>query len=228
MKVNLDNARYYFLTCNNPTRKKHILNEFKDYNLKEVNPIMGIGRFKSGASGFIKMLDLASQNQDRNQPFQPFVMFEDDVKKYREFPPDIEIPDDTDILYIGLSICGMNKTGWYRGICCKNINDKIIRIYNMLSLHGIMICSIRGLLSVQKCMLEGYFKNIVWDIFTARQQPYLNVYALKTPLVYQYGKIGGREKETKINYENIKDTELPKEWISTDNISILTMENAYK
>ena len=188
MKINLDNIYYYFLTCNNKIRRDHITNEFKNYKLVEVNPIMDIGRNKSGASGFSKILDLACINQDNNKPFQPFAILEDDVKKNCDFPSDIEIPDDTDILYIGLSRCGMNNNE-AGTVCFKNINDNIIKIYNMLSLHGIIICSMRGLLSIQKCMLEGYFKNIIWDIFTAQIQPYLNVYALKNPLVYQYEKI---------------------------------------
>ena len=48
--------------------------------------------------------------------------------------------------------------------------------------------------------MESYFKNKPSDIFYANMQPYINVYALKNPLVYQYSKIGGQEKGTKINY----------------------------
>jgi len=223
MKINLDNIYYYFLTCDNKMRRDHITNEFKNYKLVEVNPIMNIGREKSGATGFSKILDQACINQDKNKPFQPFAIFEDDVKKFDEFPLEIEIPEDTDILYIGLSSCGMNKREWCNTICSKNINDDIIKVYNMLAFHGIIVCSMRGLLTLQKCMLESFFKNIIWDIYTAQIQPYLNVYALKKPLVYQYGKIGGQENLTKIDYIDKADIQIPKEWINKDNVSILTM-----
>jgi mannosyltransferase OCH1-like enzyme len=93
----------------------------------------------------------------------------------------------------------------------------------MLSLHGIMICSLRGMLSIQKCMLEGYFKNTVWDIFTANIQPYLNVYALKNPLVYQYKLLGGQQSGTLINYINKDDKIIPNDWINKTNVSIVTM-----
>ena len=226
MKINLDEIYYYFLTCNNKMRKDHMTNEFKNYKLVEVNPIMNIGIIKSKAAGFSKILDQACINQDKHKPFQPFVIFEDDVKKYRDFPSDIEIPDDTDILYIGLSICGFDKSRWrWNGVCFKNINDDIIKVYNMLTIHGIIVCSIRGLLTLQKCMLESYFKNIICDIYTTQIQPYLNVYALKKPLVYQYGKIGGQEKATKIDYIDKADIQIPKEWINKGNISLLTMNN---
>lgn len=225
MKIDLQNIYYYFLTCNNKIRKDHITNEFKNFKLVEVNPIMNIGKTKSGATGFSRILDQACIHQDKNKPFQPFAIFEDDVKKFDEFPLEIEIPNDTDILYIGLSICGMNKSRWCTTVCSRNINDNIIRVYNMLAFHGIIVCSIRGLLTLQKCMFESYFKNIIWDVYTAQIQPYLNVYALKKPLVYQYGKIGGQEEPTKINYVDKADIPISKEWINKDNLSILTMNH---
>ena len=228
MKINLQSVNYYFLTCNNPRRKKHILNEFKNFNLVEVNPLMNIGKNKSGISGFSKILDLASQNQIRNKPFQHFVIFEDDVKKYREFPSDIEIPNDTDILYIGLSTFGFtNRTfGVNNAICYKHINKDIIKVYNMLATHGMIICSIRGLLAFQKCLLEDYFTNRAWDTSIANMQPYLNVYALKMPLVYQFGELGGEETYTKFSINGNEDKEIPKEWINKRNISILTNFNS--
>jgi hypothetical protein len=223
MKLNLETMNYYFLTCNNEIRKNHILNEFKKFNLIEVNPVMNIKKKKSEATGYSRILDLACINQDKNKPFQPFTIFDDDVKKFDEFPLEIEIPDDADILYIGISKAGMNKTTDCPTICSKEINNNIIRIYNMLSTHGFIVCSIRGLLTLQKCMCESYFNNRACDIYTAQTQPYLNVYALKKPLVFQYGKIGGREPETKIDYINKTDISISKEWINKGNFSILSM-----
>lgn len=226
MHIFLDNMKYYFLTCNNEIRKQHMLNEFKDYDITEVNPVIDPSKNKSGATGFSRILDLATLNQDRSKPFQPFVIFEDDVKKYREFPKIMEIPDDTDILYVGLSSCGMNHDHWTSHVCFTNVtnNNEVIKIYNMLSLHGIIICSPRGLLAIQKCMLEGYFKDIIWDIFTAQIQPFYNVYALKNPLVYQFGEIGGQETPTKIEYpqEILEEQKIDPLWINYDNISTIT------
>ena len=78
------------------------------------------------------------------------------------------------------------------------------------------------------CILIYINKNIIWDIYTAQIQPYLNVYALKKPLVYQYKKIGGDEKPTKINYIDKADIPISKKWINKDNILILTMNNEKK
>jgi hypothetical protein len=229
MIIHLKNIIYYFLTCNNEIRKNHIISEFKNLKLVEVNPVINIDKFKSGTTGFSRILDQACINQDKNKPFQPFAIFEDDVKKYREFPSDIELPDDIDILYIGLSTWGLTtgNLGVNGAVCFKNINENIIRIYNMLSTHGMIICSMRGLLSLQKCMFEDYYEknHKGWDITICKIQPHLNVYALKDPLVYQYAKIGGQEIYTKINYKSKMDKPIPKNWISTNNVSILTMNN---
>jgi len=234
MKIELKKIKYYYLTCRNQVRIDHIENEFHDYNLIQINNTVfgeNIPKNKSGAVGFSKMIDTACKNQDINKPFEPFIMLEDDVKKYREFPEIIEIPDNTDILYVGLSTWGM-KTGFCGendSICYDNINDNIIRIYNMLSTHGIMICSISGLLAIQRCMSEAYFKEIIpWDIYTSQIQPYYNTYALKNPLVYQYGKFGPYELYTKINLNNINsDKKIDPTWINKTHFAAISSCNQH-
>jgi len=219
---------YYFLTYNNETRQKHIMNEFQNFKLVKVKGGDNGGKYISGATGFSRILDLACITQEKDAPFEPFAIFEDDVKKNREFPSTIEIPDDADILYIGSSVWGMTfgTQSHLFSVCFKNVNKDIIRVYNMLSLHGIIICSMRGLLAMQKCILEDLFKNRGYDISIAQMQPHINAYALKNPLVYQYGKIGGQEKSTLTNgYFNKKDRPIPKMWVNTRNISVVTNYN---
>lgn len=241
MKIILNNLNYYFLTVpkDDNERKKHILEEFKELNLKEVNPIPGSYfeynknlskhqiKSKSGVTGWLKILDLASQEMDNC--FKPFVIFEDDIKKYQEFPDFIKIPDNSDILYIGLSQWGMtnHKNGLNNKVCYQNVNlhENLIRIYNMLSTHGVIICSLRGLLSLQKCLLEDFYKNQGWDRSICYIQPYLNVYALKEPLVYQYEKLGGEELYTKINFKKLNNMPIPEKWKNKTNLSIITLNN---
>ncbi len=225
MIIDLNNIKYYYLTCDtNGVRKNRIIQNFSKYNIREVNPILGISKNMSGAIGFSRMIDIGLREQDRNKIFQPFVLLEDDCTKFRDFPDSIQVPDDCDILYIGLSYWGMphsnSEAGYWNNVYYKNYNDNIVRIYNMLSLHGIIICSASGALAIQKCMMEGYFKDNIWDIYTAFIQPYYNVYALKTPLVYQDGQIGGHEEYTRITIENITNHLVDDNNINTTNVSI--------
>ena len=223
MKIYLKAIKHYFLTVDtNGSRKKHMMEEFKEYDLTEVNPVLGIGKEKSGATGFSKMIDLGLRNQDRTKPFTPFVMYEDDCSKYREYPDYIEIPDDADICYIGLSKSSMNETKWHIASYYTHIDDAVVRIYNMLATHGIIVCSASGALAIQKAVLEGYQKNIIWDIFVAQIQPYYKVYALKQPLVFQDKKYGGNEYYTRTAIESCEDSPLPKKYINTTNDSIIT------
>lgn len=197
MKILLENTNFYYLTLNNPERKAHLLNELKNYSVFEVNPPIMENKMLSGSIGHSRMLDLATQHQNTNQPFKPFVILEDDIKKCKELPKNIDIPDDTDWLYVGVSQCGLNSFGndnsWQ---WIKNVDDTVCKIYHMLGTHAIMICSVRGLLAYQRAMSNAHYRNIDWDKPLAAQQHLLNVYALKNPLFYQYAKLGGLEHDT--------------------------------
>ena len=227
MNIDLNKITYYFLTYKNPKREKFIRKEFNGHNLIKVESIKESHKFKSGAAGFSKILDLASQNQDRNKPFQPFVILEDDASKFDNYPEVINIPKDTDIFYLGLSRVGIKRKKGQKTykICHKIINEKVIRIYNMLSTHAMIICSIRGLISIQKCMFESWFKKLPWDLRLTHMQPFINVYAMKKPLIYQNSKVGGSEWETKIPELFNKECNLPDEWI---NDGVLVNKTLYK
>lgn len=219
MKINIKSCKYYFLTCNNDIRREHFMKEFGDLDITEVNPVMDIGRNQSGVTGFSRVLDVAVRDQRRE--FKPFCIFEDDVKKYRDFPEEIEIPDDADFLFTGLSSYGMSEFSHCYDVFYKGIDENVVRTFNMLSVHGIIVCSIRGLLGFQKCLIESYFTGSTLDIYTAYLQPYYNFYALRVPLVYQYGLIGGQEGTTKIEFNNER-TDIPEYWINKTNVSIIT------
>ena len=172
------------------------------------------------------MIDLALRTQDRTKPFSPFILYEDDCSKYREYPEYIEIPDDADICYVGLSKCAMadHPLSCHDASYFTQVDEEVdvVRVYNMLASHGIMICSVSGALAVQKAMLDAYYMNIPWDIFTAHIQPYYNVYALKHPLVFQDSTYGGLEEATRFSILTQEDFPLPQRYINTTNISVIT------
>ncbi len=235
MEIFLKKLNYYFLSCNNPSRLEHMYAEFNGFNLKEINPITtntGISKIQSGITGFCRMLDVASDEQVTNKPFQPFVLFEDDVKKYRQFPESIIIPDDADLIYFGLSSWGMtdDKQGSPGTVCFTQVENypELIKVYNMLSTHGFMVCSLKGLISLQKCLLEDYYKNRGYDMTLAQIQPHINAYAFRIPLVYQYGLVGGQEVATKFEISAKEDKPIPANWINTKSLSYLTNSVSYK
>jgi hypothetical protein len=229
MKIYLKNTKFYFLSCNNEKRVAHMNKEFTGYDITEVNPLsteFGISKEQSGSTGFSKMLDIALLNQDKIKPFQPFVLFEDDIKKYRDFPEELDIPENSDILYIGLSSWGMTNAplGSNGSVCFSNISSypEIVKVYNMLSTHGFIICSMVGLITLQKCLFEDFYRNRGYDMALAHIQPHINAYAIRRPLVYQYQPIGGQEVATKIEIRPDIERNIPTEWINFTNISYRT------
>lgn len=229
MKLYLDQLKYYYLTMPSSIERQNNINKnFKAYDLNKINPATkDISKFQSGSSGFSRMIYAGLKNQKRDMPFQPFVLLEDDATKYREFPEYIEIPDDTDILYIGTSIWASDNE---MNDACHNIltssvkeYSDIARIYNILSMHGLIITSMLGALACQKAMSDAFYKNIAWDIPFAYIQPYYNVYALIEPLVYQDGSVRGCEEATKNSLNlNLLDKPFPPNILNTTNYSIIT------
>lgn len=204
MIVNLKKINYYFLTTRLDQKKSdHVVNMLSDYNLTEINPPLGIGKQRSGSIGHSMMIDNGLKDQNDNKEFQPFIILEDDISCYRESPTYLNIPKNTDLLYVGISACGIgNGNSWNsRNILyADEVSNDVVRIYNMLSTHAIMICSKIGANMYKKSIMSG--NNIGWDIPVAKNQPYYNIYALKYPLFYQDKKYGGIEWATKISLQN--------------------------
>lgn len=214
MILNLKELKYYYLTIpKNTERINNIENNFNDLNITKVYSIIDdkLSKFQSGALGFLKMIDTAIKYQSTNK-FIPFGLLEDDVNKYRDFPENIEIPDNTDILYIGTSIYGYNHSiKWANlNVFTESINNRtdIYKINNMLSTHGFIIVSEKGLRYCINSMNIAVRYNIPYDNYFAGLQSKFNVYCLKIPLIYQDGKVGGCEDATKrelnLNLLNVK------------------------
>jgi hypothetical protein len=226
MKIFLKDINHFFLTVDtNSKRKHHMVQEFSDYKLTEINTITGIEKKKSGAIGFLRMIDAGLSGQDPNKPFRPFIMYEDDCSKYRQYPEYIELPDNSDICYIGLSTYSITTgNNVVTHTFLNQINNDVVRIYNMLATHGILVTSAAGASAMQKSLIDAYYMNdiVAWDIPIASIQSYYNVYALKTPLVFQDSKYGGFEDATRFCITSTVDSPLPHNFINKDNLSSLT------
>jgi len=237
-----------------------------------VNPIFtpDVPKNKSGASGFIRMIERGLMRQIPGEPFIPFILLEDDVSFLHQFsfnmppsavPPsagvvaemngllspedrllsasttcamrkgvsmdpninnEIDVPDDADILYIGISCCSMNADSFEYANYYESVQSypSLVRVKNMLASHGIIICSPLGASAMQRTMMETWFSDRPWDVPMAYIQPYYHVYALRKPLVYQNAAKGGDESCTIIMLEGDGIT-LPFEYINCDLATIV-------
>jgi hypothetical protein len=229
MKIDIKGVSMFCLTCEydeTSIKRTAVKSEFSTMNSGSgpefIHPILHQNtgertpKNKSGASGFIRMIEQGLMKQIPGKPFIPFILLEDDVSIMINRDT-IDIPDNTDILYIGLSCCSMNHESFHYANYYESVDQypEIIRIKNMLASHGVMICSPLGAAALQRTMMETWFSDRPWDVPMAYIQPYYHVYALRDPFVYQNESRGGDESCTKITLHDSHRL-LPNEFIRCD------------
>lgn len=235
MKIEISKIPIFCLTCESDEsesneKRKSIKAEFGSMNNglgpEFINPIIihkgeKIPKNKSGASGFIRIIESGLMKQIPEKPFIPFIILEDDVSFFADYSKsrDINIPENADILYIGLSCCSMNAesfhyNNYYQSIQNNCYND-VVRIKHMLASHGLIICSPLGASALQRTMMETWFSEKAWDIPMAYIQPYYHIYALREPIVYQNENRGGDASCTRVVLHG-NDNLIPHEYITCE------------
>ena len=115
----------------------------------------------------------------------PFIIFEDDCQ-IKNFRPEVEIPEDADAVYLGISSWGrMNgHSGPY--VQYTQVKDDLYRVYNMLGGHAILYLSPEYIKMCQRITYHaGYEIEDYQDIGFAEIHRWFNVYAFDDPFFYQ-------------------------------------------
>lgn len=119
----------------------------------------------------------------------PFILFEDDCVLFEEnFQPIIELPDNTDALYLGISSWGrMNgHDGQYVQYDEFEEHPNLLRIYNMLGGHSVVYLNdFYKEMCAKVAYHAGYVIKNYQDIGFAEIQRFFNVYSLNNPVFYQ-------------------------------------------
>ena len=117
----------------------------------------------------------------------PFIILEDDCALNTEFVSEIEVPDNADALYLGISHWGryLNHSGPY--VHCTKVDDNIVRVHNMLATHAIMYLSDSYAEMCKRVAYHfGYEVENHLDIGFAEIHKFFNVYSFDEPLFRQY------------------------------------------
>ena len=130
-----------------------------------------------------------SHHNALNEVEPPFILFEDDCV-IKNFKPIIEIPDDADAVYLGISSWGRMNSHSGPFVQYEDLGDGLLRIYNMLSAHAILYLnqeyvSLCSRISEQATSIADH-----QDIGFAEIQKYFNVYAFDDPMFYQTSSNG--------------------------------------
>jgi len=160
-----------------------------------------IGICGSAVLGLIELFKKRMEGE-----FKPFIYLEDDCNTTDWFRHIINVPNDADCVYLGISKWSMhpsvNKA--VIGIQADYVetNSEVVRLVNMLSNHAILFLSRKW---TESC-LAAYETTATWespdyDILQSRNMKSYNVYALKEPLFYQCASVGGHEEATLFKIE---------------------------
>lgn len=129
--------------------------------------------------GHIKLLEQAITNN-----IFPFVVMDDDIKPINDFPKDINIPNEADIIFLGGSLynCGGIKPDMY----ITQHGDDFYRVYYMLGLTPSLIPSLKSaqllLKFLQDSLQTGEFCDI---IITMHSKEYIYLTPKNGPYFYQ-------------------------------------------
>ena len=138
-----------------------------------------------------------SHHNALNEVEPPFILFEDDCV-IKNFKPIIEIPDDADAVYLGISSWGrMNSHSgpfvqW--DYYFKEVDINLLRVYNMLGTHAILYLNSEYISVCEKIAYHQHNINEHVDIGFTDVQKYYNVYAFNQPLFYQTSSNGTDQK----------------------------------
>tara|TARA_B100001057_G_scaffold165340_1_gene165885 strand:- start:1722 stop:2360 length:639 start_codon:yes stop_codon:yes gene_type:complete len=125
----------------------------------------------------------------------PFIVFEDDCK-VKSFRSSVEIPDDSEAIYLGISSWGRMNSHSGPFVQCENIGFGMVRIYNMLSAHSVLYLDEEYTSLCRRISYNSYETAQHQDIGFAEIQRYYNVYAFNDPLFYQTSSNGTDEQLT--------------------------------
>ena len=183
MKLNLTDIPVYYVNLEGEdVKRENTESMLKDLGFKYVHRFDAI-RHEAG-----RIIGCARSHYEilKNEK-PPFIILEDDCALNKEFVSEIEVPDNADALYLGISHWGryLNHSGPY--VHCTKVDDNIVRVHNMLATHAIMYLSDSYTEMCKRVAYHfGYEVENHLDIGFAELHKFFNVYSFDEPLFRQY------------------------------------------
>ena len=115
----------------------------------------------------------------------PFLILEDDAMISKDFTSIIEVPDNSDAVYLGLSTSARMWNYTVLDMVAKKINDDYYQIYNMLAAHAILYTNIDYVKFLSKAIKLAIEVEGHQDIVRSTTMKYFNVYAKNKPIFFQ-------------------------------------------
>jgi hypothetical protein len=129
----------------------------------------------------------------------PFLLLEDDIDcDIENFPYEIDIPDNTDAFYLGLSTGGGHKIQNYDDSDSSflHVTDSILKIKNMLTTHSVLYFNQKYMMHIRNLLL--LYPSYYNDVLISQIQNRYNVYTFNKYIFYQSKEFDGHEVQTRI------------------------------
>ena len=161
----------------------------------------------SGKRSFLNKAEFRRMLEDPTT-CTPILVLQDCVAVQSTLTTVCSYPQDADCLYVGISrfSAAPGYGNYQEGVEYVSIKDtpSIVNITNMLSSHAYVILSVKWiqvLLDSFKLAEESHRST---DLVVASNMATHNVYALRYPIFYQDGAVGGQEGPTKVTFDSIR------------------------
>jgi hypothetical protein len=141
------------------------------------NSVMGCGLAHQNALDSLKTQDL------------PFILFEDDIE-LTHFDHILDIPDDADALYLGVSKMGVIDGKDEEMLIVDTVDGypHLYRIYNMLAAHAIVYLNMDYVKELAEATQSFIDRGLPVDLGMAQHMANGKVYALDKPMFIQSPK----------------------------------------
>lgn len=183
MKIKLIDIPVYYINLDEQEEKR----KRTETMLKQIG-FKFVDRFSAIKNDAGRIIGCARSHYEiLNRAQVPFIILEDDCALNKEVPEFIEVPDNADSLYLGISHWGryLNHSGPY--VHYSKVNDNIVRVHNMLATHAILYLSQEYANMCKRISYHfGYEVENHLDIGFAEIHKFFNVYSFDEPLFRQY------------------------------------------
>lgn len=183
MKIKLTDIPVYYINLEEDTHKKTSMQEIlSDLGFSSINRFNAVKDPSNRHGCSLSHYELLSKLEKTEGPF---IVLEDDLRLF-EFVDELDIPDSADALYLGNSTYGLFGGKGIKKISAEKYNDNIYRIYNMLGAHAILYLNNDYIRNLLKMFEFDILIKDHHDKSRAASMKYYEIYALDTPMFYQY------------------------------------------
>ena len=186
---------------------ERLINEgFK--NIVFFKSVSGLNKTASLTNTVMEIFKLELNND------KPFIILEDDCAFFTKYDQ-IEVPENTDLLYLGISCWSYPHSVDTLYLPCRpanvynskdtleSYNDNLVRIKSMTATHAILYISREFIRTFIDKMtdISNKINNLQHDLLFSSLHQSFNVFGLKRPMFYQDATLGGQEDVTKLIFD---------------------------